>query len=140
MRARALRLLTRREHGRAELAVKLRGRGYSAREVDTVLSKLEADGLLCDERFVGGFVRERMERGYGPLKVQRELRSRGIEQRLIREFLRAGDEAWFSRVREVRLKRFGEILPSAEQDRVRQARFLESRGFTEEQIHRALSK
>ena len=107
--------------------------------MDRVLATLEAEGALSDARFVEGYIRDRIGRGFGPLKVQQELRNRGIEARLIRERLEAGGDDWVSRVRKLRRDRFGEPLPSQQPERARQARFLHSRGFTEEQIRRALS-
>ncbi|MDN5937189.1 MAG: RecX family transcriptional regulator, partial [Salinisphaera sp.] len=57
LRARALRLLARREHAASELARKLVGRGFDRTAVDEVLAQLAAEGLLDEMRYAEALVR-----------------------------------------------------------------------------------
>lgn len=138
VRDKALSLLARREHSQAELRSKLRARGFRAERVESVLVQLVAEGLLSDERFTEAFVRQRMGKGYGPQRIRHELHLRGIRDELIELHLRVGAEEWQVKAASVRRKRFGATLPDVYKERMRQARFLESRGFTGAQIHHAL--
>lgn len=138
IRAAAMDLLARREHGEQELARKLRARGFEADATVDALQQLIADGLLSDERFAEAFVHSRFQRGAGPQKIRAELRERGIDDVLISHSIEALDEDWQARLREVREKKFGASLPGDFRERSRQMRFLQQRGFSTEQITRVL--
>ena len=58
----AIRLLARREYGRAELAARLRGRGVAADVVERTLDELAAQGYLSDARFAEALVAGRSGR------------------------------------------------------------------------------
>ncbi len=138
VRRKALDFLSRREHGKRELAGKLRVKGYSDDAVATVMEELSREGLVSDARFTENFVHNRVERGHGPIRVFRELRERGVEESVIRTQLERYETEWSERVVRVRCKRFGKGKPQDYRERARQGRFLEYRGFTGEQIRHAL--
>jgi regulatory protein len=137
LRRRAVELLARREHSRRELAAKLKRLNPDAALVEQVLSRLEAEHAQSDDRFTSEYVRQRSEKGYGPLRIQQELRQRGIT---LPEALRAALEGidWFRLAVAVRHKKFGRAVPRAAAERARQTRFLEYRGFAADQIRHAL--
>ena len=140
IQATALRLLARREHSRGELHAKLCRRGFDAHGVDRVLAGLEADGDLSDERYARGFVRNRLERGLGTNRIRSELTRRGLPESLIEVALgqeTAGDDGW-ERLEAVRSKKFGPEKPHTYQDKARQARFLQYRGFPMDRIRRLI--
>jgi regulatory protein len=132
--AAALRLLARREHSELELRHKLAGRQFGDDLIDTVVAELAAQGLLSDRRFAAAYVSGRYERGLGPLRIQAELRERGVATELVAETLAELSGTWVDSARRQRNKRFGAGLPEAPRDRVRQMRFLQQRGFTGDQI------
>lgn len=136
--AAAIRLLSLREYGRRELQGKLLSKGFAATDVDVLLESLEQQGLLSDERFVDAYVRSRGNRGYGPRRIEAELRERGIGDELADERIAAGpseeESDWVARAAEVRCRKFGEELPKDFPERAKQMRYLEYRGFTHEQI------
>ncbi|HEY0720459.1 MAG TPA: regulatory protein RecX [Gammaproteobacteria bacterium] len=140
VRKAAYTLLARREYGRQEMVNKLLGKGFDSALIDSVVELLMAERLLSDERFVDAFVRSRSNRGYGPRRIEAELRERGISDELSDERIAAGpseeETDWVARAAEVRCKKFGEELPSDFQERAKQMRYLEYRGFTHEQIRR----
>lgn len=53
---------------------------------------------------------------------------------IINDTLHEADIDWFSLAASARCKRFGEQIPGTIQDRAKQQRFLQYRGFTHEQI------
>ncbi|HET8552389.1 MAG TPA: regulatory protein RecX [Gammaproteobacteria bacterium] len=134
----AVGLLARREHSRGELHRKLAQRDCEAAEIDDALDTLERERLLSDVRFAEQFVRSRIERGAGPAKIRADLRQRGVADSIADEALADYADDWRQRIQDVRRKRFGEPLPDDYRERARQARFLQSRGFTAEQIKHCL--
>ena len=131
-------MLSRREYAVAELSRKLSAAGYERDSVQDTVAQLVADGLLSDARFTEAFVRYRAGRGYGPLRIQAELRERGVDDAVVETYLDSGDSQWLQRSEAVRSKRFGVARPVDFKERARQARFLQYRGFTTEQARRAL--
>lgn len=105
--------------------------------IDAVLDDLTSVGSLSDERFVSAFVDGRVQRGKGPLLIRAELRERGADEALIDRFLTFPNTFWIERVRAVRARRYGDVLPRDAGERQRQARFLASRGFAGDLIRRA---
>ena len=134
---RALKLLARREHARAELAFKL-GDDASEDAVERVLDALEAQGLLSEQRFTEQYVGARLGRGQGPRRIREDLRRRGIDPTAANEALDRDDAFWSERASQARTRRFGAAAPADYREWARQARFLERRGFTTEQIRSAL--
>jgi len=138
VRTAALALLAGRDFGRAELARRLERRGYPAEVVTVVVDGLVAERLLSESRFVEQFVRQHAGRGHGPARIRAELRERGVPDTEIDAGLDAAAEDWARRAREVRRRRFGMSPPGDYAERARQARFLQYRGFSNEQIRAAL--
>lgn len=136
--ATAVRLLARREHSRMELAQKLGARGVPAALLDEVLESLAARRLQSDERYAESLVTSRTGRGQGPVRIRRELAQRGVAAPLIDAALEAAAADWFELARQARRRRFGDDPPDGWNERVRQSRFLEYRGFSSEQIRFAL--
>ena len=135
-RAVAMDLLARREHSETELRTKLTARDFTSDEIDATLAGLARDGLLSNERFTEAFIAARTRRGQGPVRIRVELEARGIGAALIGAGLE--DIDWFALAREARHRKFGPGAPADYAERARQARFLQYRGFTGEQIRSAL--
>jgi len=138
VRTAALALLAGRDFARNELAQRLLRRGYQAAIVTTVVEGLAAQRLLSESRFVEQFIRQHAGRGHGPVRIRVELRERGVAQGDIDEGLAAATEDWAGIARETRRKRFGLSPPGDYRERARQARFLQYRGFSAEQVRAAL--
>jgi len=135
-RRRAMDLLARREHSRRELERKLAARSFDEALVRDVLDELEREGLLSAERFAQSFIEARYARGQGPRRIGRELAQRGVDPPAgVIDDVRFD---WDALARATRPKRFGPEAPASLEDKARQARFLEYRGFSHEQIRRAL--
>ncbi len=134
----ALRLLARREHSRLELDLKLRQRGVDRNVIDSVLDDFEERGWLSDERFAEVFVRQRMDAGYGPMRILADLQQRGIRN-TPPELAAVPEQTWLNTAISLRERKFG--LGDVFRDwpeRQRQGSFLARRGYTAEQIEAAL--
>jgi regulatory protein len=138
VRAAALRLLARREHSARELRRKLRERGHLEEFVDAVLAELERERLLDDARFADALIASRIGRGQGPMRLLAELRERGVAEAIAEQALAEAECDWTALAATVRRKRFGAAAPTDYPQRAKQARFLQYRGFTSEQIRHAL--
>lgn len=137
----AIRLLARREYARAELAVRLAAKGHAPEEIDACLDALAEQRLQCDVRFAESFVRSRVARGQGPLKIRAELMGRGIDregiQAALRECEQSGGVDWLVLATDTLARRFAS--PGATpRERARCERFLATRGFAAEQVHYAM--
>lgn len=139
LRRRALDLLARREHGRAELRRKLEARGFEAADVAAVVETLEAEGLLSEARYAESYVRSRTARGVGPVRLAMELSTQGVDDAEIRGALGQVEVNWEELARAARIKRFGPAVPNDPKERARQSRFLQRRGFSAEQIRAAVN-
>lgn len=128
-------LLARREHSLAEMQRKLSQR-FDAEELDAALAKLAEENLQSDERFAQSFTRERMLRGVGPLRIESELRQRGVQSVFIDQALVAVPQeertTWREVAQDVLLRKFGDSPPADLPDKARRLRFLGYRGFGEE--------
>lgn len=135
---RALGLLARREHARAELEGKLRRAGIGTEECNVVLDRLEDEGLLSDARFAENFVRSRRERGYGPLKIAAELRQRSVSESIVNSELSNLDDKWIEVAKTLYRKRWAAGDIPDYREKARRARFLSGRGFPEDVVRRVL--
>jgi len=130
--------LARREYGRAELINKLVQRGCEEDAAAQIVAALVVEGLVSDERFVEALLHVRQVRGYGPLYIRREMEEKGIARDMIERWLDAGSRDWVELVKWVNKKKFGGKQPANLVERAKRTRFLQSRGFTHEQIRQAL--
>lgn len=136
-RGRALKLLSRREHSAAELAVKLKRRGADAETARDAVQAMAEAGWQSDERYAEMLVRNRVGQGYGPLRIRMELQQAGVPDAQIRAALDAADIDWNQCCFELWQRRFGKT-PAAAAEWQKQYRFLASRGFASQQIRAAL--
>jgi len=127
-------MLARREHSRAELVEKLGRRGYDPALVSAEVDALADEGLQSDARFAEAFLRSRMERGEGPVRIRYELVRRGVDESLIEGCLAPVTEDWGGIAERVWRRRFEGRCPDDLKERARQYRFLTQRGFSPDQI------
>jgi regulatory protein len=141
LRLAAMNALARREHSKVELSDKLTRRFAEHRSlISDVLAGLEQDGLQSDRRYAEAFVRSRIQRGQGLIRVRGELKQRGVAADLIETVLSEMDVDWFALAKEVLTRRFGEPVPSDYSEKARCQRFLHQRGFRNEEIRYALEQ
>ncbi|HRE13219.1 MAG TPA: recombination regulator RecX [Usitatibacteraceae bacterium] len=128
LRARALRLLARREHSRAELRRKLAPHAGEDFDLDPLLDDFTKRGWLSEERFVEQTVRVKA-RKYGPLKIAHHLREKGIDAQGVEKGLAQAKAEEGEALASAWRARFGRA-PRDEVERAKQVRFLQQRGFS----------
>ena len=136
IRNKAMDLLARREHSEQELRQKLKTRAYDADAIDEALQALKADRLQSDERFTETYVNHRFNAGVGPLKIRYELRQKGVSDELADVFLEPLSDQWDELMTRQRVRKFGAPIPDDYAERMKQARFLQNRGFSPESVMR----
>ncbi len=137
--ARAVNLLSRREHSQAELRTKLRKAEFDLDEINETIDKLTKADIQSDARFAENYLRYRSQRGFGSQKIKLELKERGVDSDTINTAFDQAEIDWFELTVTVRHKRFGAQAPDDLKDRAKQQRFLQYRGFTHEQINESLN-
>ncbi len=142
--AAAIALLARREHSARELERKLTAKGHGPEAVNAILGRLIAERLQSDERYAEAYLRQRANRGYGPLRIVAELRERGVADGLISAELRravAEDGLdWYALAAEAYRKKFGGRPIDDVKERAKRMRFMQYRGFEHEQIAAAIGE
>jgi regulatory protein len=138
VRTAALRLLAGRDFARRELAARLIRRGYPEATVDAVVDRLAAERLQDEGRFTEQFVARQADRGHGPARIRLELRERGVPDAETEAALEASGVDWTGLARSQRQRRFPGPPPQVFRERAKQARFLQYRGFSADQIRAAL--
>ncbi|HEY3487567.1 MAG TPA: regulatory protein RecX [Gammaproteobacteria bacterium] len=134
-------MLARREHSKHELINKLRVRNYPDNIIFQTVDQLAAAGMQSDARFAESFVRSKVDRGRGPLRIRAGLMERGIEDGIIDEALLQYEDGWRDLALEVYNKRYrGHEPPRNIQERARRSGFLQQRGFTSAQIRYAIEQ
>jgi regulatory protein len=116
----------------------MRKKGCAEAIAAEVVRQLETERLLSDDRFMESLVQARRNRGYGPLRIQKELQEKGVAPEAIANWLDATSREWVDDIRRVQRKKFGGRIPRSYAERARQARFLQYRGFTYDQIQQLL--
>nr|MBF0682181.1 recombination regulator RecX [Pseudomonas sp.] len=137
LKARAVDFLSRREHSRLELQRKLARYADDPNEVEVVLSDLERQGLLSNDRFARSLVHRRAGK-LGTSRIVQELRQHGVSAEQVAELRGNLQESEVSRAQAVWQKRYGRA-PADAADRARQMRFLAARGFGNDTIRKVMS-
>ena len=134
---RALRLLSTREHSRAELERKLARFEEEPGSLAHVLDSLQAKDFINEARVVESVVHRRAVK-LGASRIKHELQAKGLEPQAVAEAVQLLRATELDRAREVWRKKFGQP-PADAAARAKQMRFLASRGFGGDTIHRVVS-
>lgn len=139
LKARAVGLLSRREHSRLELERKLAPHAESPEALAKVLDELTKAGWQSDVRFTQGWV-HRKAPNHGLTRIVQDLKSQGISLEAIASVRSELKETEFSRAKAVWSRKFSASpSPRSQAEYAKQGRFLASRGFSMEIIRRVLN-
>ena len=131
--------LARREYGRTELIKKLANKGYAFRIVEEEIQKLTEEGLQSDDQFAEAFLQSRINQGKGPVRIRLDLKQRGISDAVIEMAIDESAADWHGLATEVRMRKFGDTVPADFKAKAKQMRFLQYRGFEQDQVQGAFS-
>lgn len=140
IRIAAMEMLAGREYLRTELTKKLAKKFDHSSYIDQVIEQLIDDNLQSDERYVQAFLRSRIRRGQGEMRIRMELCQRGANQALTDKAIANYQVDWFELARSVALNKFGLCESIDNNEKAKRIRFLQYRGFNYDQIDYALSQ
>jgi regulatory protein len=125
----ALKALNRKERTVAELRDWLQDRWVVEEEVEAVIERLTAEGMLDDGRFARRFAEDKRElRKWGPERIAESLRSRGVEESQIEPVV-AAEEGEDVVVRAVGVLAESAEPPIDDRSRARALSLLTRRGY-----------
>ena len=136
LKGRALRLLSQREHSRAELERKLAPYEETPGELAKALDELQARDFINDGRAIESVVHRRAGK-LGAARVRQELAAKGLSGEAVALAMEGLRETELSRAQEVWRKKFG-LPPADAHERAKQMRFLMTRGFAAEVVRRVV--
>ncbi|MBL0421224.1 recombination regulator RecX [Ramlibacter sp. AW1] len=136
LKGRALRLLSMREHSRAELERKLARHEQEPGQLQRALDELQAKGFIDEQRVLESVLHRRAGR-LGALRIRQELQAKGLAADQVSQALAQLKPTELARAREVWRKRFDGPAADAA-GRARQSRFLAARGFGAEVIRQVI--
>ncbi|MBD8050219.1 recombination regulator RecX [Limnohabitans radicicola] len=136
LKGRALRLLSQREHSRAELERKLAAHEQEPGELAKALDELQARDFINDGRAIESVIHRRSGK-LGAARIKQELAAKGLSGEAVANALAQLKDSELERAREVWRKKFGAPAQDA-QERSKQIRFLITRGFTAEVVRRVV--
>lgn len=138
LKGRALRYLAAREHSRAELERKLSAHEETPGQLALVLDELQAKDFINEARVVESVINRRAGR-LGASRIKYELLNKGLCAEAVAEAVNSLKSSELERAQGVWRKKFAGPAPDAA-GRMKQMRFLASRGFGGDVIHRVVSQ
>lgn len=136
LKARAIDILSRREHSRLELQRKLAPHASDPDELEPLLDELERQKWLSTERFAHSLVHRRAA-SRGTQRIVQELRQHGVADEDVAKLSEQLQDTEADRAREVWERKFGQQA-TTQKEYARQYRFLASRGFSTDSVRRLL--
>jgi regulatory protein len=137
LKGRALRLLSGREYSRAELERKLAEFEEEPGALAKALDELQAKGFISEQRVVESVLHRRSAK-LGTSRIRQELQSKGLDREAVDQAVEQLRATEVDRAREVWRKKFG-VPPTDAAERGKQMRFLASRGFGGDAIHKVVA-
>ena len=137
IKGRALRLLSAREHSRAELERKLAEFEEEPGNLAQALDELQAKGFINEARVVESVLHRRSAK-LGTQRIRQELQSKGLASEAVAQAVEQLRATEVDRAREVWRKKFG-APPEDAAERAKQMRFLASRGFGGDAIRKVVA-
>ncbi len=95
--------------------------------------------LQSDSRYVESYIRARAARGYGPKRIEVELKQRGVAIDEVRAALGATQEDWVAHAIRADRKKFREVAHDSHA-RLKRRQHLEYRGYRLDQIKAVLDE
>jgi len=140
LKGRALRLLSGREHSRAELERKLAAHEEAPGQLAAVLDELEAKDFISQTRVLESVINRRQAK-LGASRIKGELQRKGLDADKVAEAMDSLRATELARAREVWRKKFDSKADAGTSpaDKAKQMRFLAARGFGADAIRRVVS-
>lgn len=132
--ANSLRLLAMREHSEQQLRRKLEQREFDEIEISEAIETLKSENYLSDSRFAESYLRSRKLKLYGPVRIELELKERGVSDSIVSRVMEEQDEFeptddWFTIMQKAYYRKYGDSKAEEYQEKAKRCRYLQSRGF-----------
>ncbi|MES2500648.1 MAG: recombination regulator RecX [Pseudomonadota bacterium] len=140
LRQRALEYLGKREYSYKELERKLKpylDENDDAESITAILEDFKTRGWLSDKRFTEQMVHARRAK-FGSSKIVHELREKGVDSALIEAAVEQLKETELNSAIEIWRKKYKQA-PADRNEWAKQARFLQSRGFSFDVIKKVMN-
>tara|TARA_B100001029_G_scaffold120922_1_gene100480 strand:+ start:5275 stop:5715 length:441 start_codon:yes stop_codon:yes gene_type:complete len=124
----ALNILSRREHSKKELRLKLSKKFEDTEEIIGVIDRLESNNLLNDFRFAELYVSMRKRKGFGPNRISYELSNKGIKDSVSNQII-IDENGWEDAALKAFNKKYKAGVSEDFKIKLKQKNFLENRGF-----------
>ena len=138
IRKKILDLLSRREHSKYELVLKLERRVDSSDKLLKEIDKISDQNLQSDERFSESYIRSRYNSGFGPSRIKYDLSKRRVAESIINDAFRDIDLNWLEKLKKENIKKYGNENPKNMQELSRRTKFFVQRGFDQEMIRKII--
>ncbi len=96
-------------------------------EIKSILNDLEQKDWLSDQRFTEQFVFSK-KRKFGMRRIARELNLHGVDELIINKAINAIKEEEFLLAKQIWKKKYNQ-LPNTIEEKAKQIRFMQNRGF-----------
>ncbi|MBA3059013.1 MAG: recombination regulator RecX [Gammaproteobacteria bacterium] len=136
LKGRALRLLSGREHSRAELTQKLQRFEEEPGSLAQALDELQAKGFINEQRVIESVLHRRAAK-LGAARIKHELLGKGLAPEAVSAALAGLLVSEHERARTLWQKKFG-VAPADAQTAAKQMRFLAARGFEADTIRKVV--
>jgi regulatory protein len=130
----ALRILARREHSKLELTHKLHDKNFDQDKINDVIDLLEQKNFLNNTRFANSYARRRANKGLGKLRIQAELKQRGISKETMADIQWDDQET----IKKIYQKKFGLKPMNDLKDKAKRINFLQYKGFGADEIRKVI--
>lgn len=131
-------MLSRREQSQKELFQKLTSKGFETDDISILLEEFIQLNWQSDQRFAESYGRSRLYKGFGPIRIQHELKEKGVETNINDVFEEAPD--WQALLCELHVKKYGPQAPNTMKERAKRTRFFQHKGFTHDMIRQLFNQ
>jgi regulatory protein len=135
----AVRLLSRRDHGRLELMSKLKVKGYEENDISQAIDYCDRLGYLDDLRFARSVLRQQINKLHGPARIRQELKQKQLAQDIITQVLQECECDWFELAKLAADKKRLNPHSVDQKEKSKLIRFLQYRGFSFDHINEVIN-
>ncbi|OEE61673.1 RecX family transcriptional regulator [Enterovibrio norvegicus FF-33] len=137
-------MLARRDHSELELRQKLAKKQCPPEDIDIAIEHCHYHGWLDDKRFAEATLRHGVAKGHGWQRICFDAKRKGITTPMLEAAQENQQHDWYELAKELAIRRFADLdgfFPDVDfKQRAKWTRYLQSRGFSFDQINYAFSK
>lgn len=125
----AVGLLAKRDYSSGEMRRSLSRQGNED-AVEAVMERLLSHHYLDDTRLAEKEISKQLAKLHGLSRIKQELRQKGLDPLVIEQSLEDTDTDWFELCLKAKEKKFGDIQPQDQKEKVKMLRYLQYRGHS----------